>query len=184
LEQQLGVKKDIKEVELLRIENKEIQTQICELVQENVALTRQIGEMQQCIERWEQHNFELEGEMERMKDDSVNSRIGWSADKNLSGTPSPVCLEAEINEMYKRPHIKALQYIKTHDALEEYIHLSAAAVKICFPNVWVSSKELIQKAKSVPFYRVHEILTRFLMDKIQQPQVCRQDVEVVKNAKI
>ena len=50
LEQQLD-KKDIKEVELLRIENKEIQTQICELVQENVALTRELGEMQQCIER-------------------------------------------------------------------------------------------------------------------------------------
>jgi len=182
MERQLEVKKDAKEVQMLRIENKEIQAQIGELIRENVALTRQLGEIRQLVDRQEQQNLELQVELDKMKISSINCTTAWSEDKMLACTPEPICLADEVNEVLNEPCTQTPQDIKVQDALEEYIRLSAAAVKICYPNVWVSCKELIKTAKTVPFYRVHEVLSRLMMERIQKRHVCRQ--EVVKKAKI
>lgn len=199
MKQKLDEKTYSEELKVLRNENKEMQTQICELVQKNVILTRQLGEMQQCIDHWEQRNLEVQVELDRMKVDGVNSTMGDS--ENLAGPHltsladeigevldvRTLCIADEIDEVLSPKLTESLRYIKTHDALEEFIQISASAVKICFPNVWVSSKELIQKAKTVPFYHVHEVLHKFLSEKSQQQKVCRREVcrqEALKKAKI
>jgi len=199
MKQKLEDKKDLEELKVLRNENKEMQTQICELVQKNVILTRQLGEMQQCIDHWEQRNLEVLVELDRMKVDGVNSTMGESgnhAGPHLTSLADEIgevldartlCIADEIDEVLSPKCTKSLRYIKTHDALEEFIQISASAVKICFPNVWVSSKELIQMAKTVPFYHVHEVLHKFLSEKSQQQKVCRREVcrqEALKKAKI
>merc|ERR1719419_257189 len=76
MQQQLEEKTELEELKVLRNENKEMQTQICELVQQNVILTRQLGEKQQCIDYWEQRNLEVHLELDRMKVDGVNSTMG------------------------------------------------------------------------------------------------------------
>ncbi len=70
------------------------------------------------------------------------------------------------------------------DALQEYIHLSASAVKINFPSVRISQDELIKMVENVPFYRVHEKLCRFMMERLQWQQFEQKQMLHLKAAAI
>ena len=70
------------------------------------------------------------------------------------------------------------------DALEEYLHLTASAVKINYPSVDVSAAELIEKARKLPFYRVHDALTRYMMECLQWEQIEQQRILQIKAAAI
>jgi len=69
---------------------------------------------------------------------------------------------------------------KSTDALEEYIHLTAAAVKIRFHMVPIPSGDLIKRAYAHPFYRMHDELTKYMEEKRKEqecsPQKPEQDV--------
>merc|ERR1712060_475998 len=69
---------------------------------------------------------------------------------------------------------------KSTDALEEYIHLTAAAVKIRFHMVPIPSGTLIKRAHAHPFYRMHDELTKYMEEKLKEqessPQKPEQDV--------
>jgi len=56
---------------------------------------------------------------------------------------------------------------KRETLLQEYLHLSAEAVRISFPMINVSIDELLRKAEKLPFYRVHDELNRYMMEKLQ-----------------
>jgi len=69
---------------------------------------------------------------------------------------------------------------KSTDALEEYIHLTAAAVKIRFHMVPIPRGTLIKRAHAHPFYRMHDELTKYMEEKLKEqessPQKPEQDV--------
>jgi len=195
---------DVKILNGMRIENKQMQTQISELVQQNIALVRQLSEVKQWAETKEQHNLELRNEIENMKDElRCNSRKLSPVRQPLSQTTSDLeirsasskpstrlrsmTLAEEIHHLSLTESTKALEEDSlgdvrkeetSQDALEEFIHLTAAAVKICFPDVLVSSQDLIRKARKVPFYHVHDALSTFMMKRLQRQQAMRVKEEL------
>jgi len=195
-------KEDAKELNGMRIENKQMQTQISELVQQNIGLVRQLSEVKQWADTKEQHNLELRNEIENMKDElRYTSRelspsrqpLSQTCNSDLELLPAnskpserlrSMTLAEEIEHLSVTASTKPLEEDSpenhreeetSQDALEEFIHLTAAAVKICFPDVLVSSQDLIKKARKVPFYRVHDVLSKFMMKRLQKQHGMRQE---------
>jgi len=195
-------KEDAKELNGMRIENKQMQTQITELVQQNIGLVRQLSEVKQWADNKEQHNLELRNEIENMKDElRYTSRelspsrqpLSQTCNSDLELQPAnskpserlrSMTLAEEIEHLSVTASTKALEEDTpedhreeetSQDALEEFIHLTAAAVKICFPDVLVTSQDLIKKARKVPFYQVHDVLSKFMIKRLQREQAIRQD---------
>jgi len=49
------------------------------------------------------------------------------------------------------------------DVIKEYLHLTASAVKIKFPHIQTfSSQQLINQAKSLPFFQFHDYMVRIM----------------------
>merc|ERR1712157_182375 len=61
------------------------------------------------------------------------------------------------------------------DAQEEYLHLTASAVKINYPTVVTNINELLKIARTVPFYQAYEKLKEF-MEKKQKEEEEEVDV--------
>merc|ERR1712154_403872 len=57
------------------------------------------------------------------------------------------------------------------DAQEEYLHLTASAVKINYPNVATTINELLTLARQVPFYQAHEHLAKFMKKKVEEGEI-------------
>ena len=70
------------------------------------------------------------------------------------------------------------------DALNEYLHLTASAVKINYPTVNATSKELIEMVKSMPFYQAHDHLNRYMMDRLRWEQIQQNKLLQLKAAAI
>merc|ERR1712048_638481 len=66
---------------------------------------------------------------------------------------------------------------KSTDALEEYIHMTAAAVKIRFNMVPIPTSDLIKRASAHPFYRMHDELTRYMEEKRKEQESSPQKPE-------
>jgi len=104
-------------------------------------------------------------------DQDTSEKISWpiAAEGNHPARtpPATISLAEECELMYNEdkddPNIPS-------DALDEYIHLTAAAVKISFNMVPISSDELIQRAKMLPFYRVHDELTKYMQAKLKEQE--------------
>jgi len=106
-------------------------------------------------------------------------------ESHLARTPPAISLADEVGftiygahtEFEDKPEQSAA---KASDALEEYIHLTAAAVKIRFHMVPISSEKLIKRAHEHPFYRMHDELTKYMEEKLKEqgssPQKPEQDV--------
>jgi len=99
-----------------------------------------------------------------------------------SGTqPAKVQKAVQASEEFEFPAFNSQSKLKHNenqqsisfpsDALDEYLHLTAAAVKISFSKVPIASDELIQKAEKLPFYRVHDELTRYMEKKLREQQI-------------
>jgi len=104
---------------------------------------------------------------------------------HLARTPPAISLADEVGfSIYGSPteleDKEEQQYGKSTDALEEYIHLTAAAVKIRFHMVPIPSGTLIKRAHAHPFYRMHDELTKYMEEKLKEqeslPQKPEQDV--------
>ena len=65
---------------------------------------------------------------------------------------------------------KLLKEIDAHqqDALQDYIELTIAAVKINFANISVKHHELKTASKGLPFHRIHDKLTCFMIEKMKK----------------
>jgi len=94
------------------------------------------------------------------------------AGNNPARTPPPVSLAEEfhLSVCNSESTNEDNQETDSHDALDEFHHLTAAAVKIYFHMVPISSDELIERAKNIPFYRVHDELTRYMQEKLQEQE--------------
>ncbi|ETO14939.1 hypothetical protein RFI_22429, partial [Reticulomyxa filosa] len=78
----------------------------------------------------------------------------------------------EIKMISKRDGDARNRRSRYDDAYQEYLHLTCTAVKIQYPNVDVSLEQLIAvvREKDLPFYRVYEYLSRYMLDTIQWQQ--------------
>jgi len=56
------------------------------------------------------------------------------------------------------PKSGASGYIRKVDVLEEYLYLSASAIKINFPTVNISNDELLHEARKMPYHKVYDFL--------------------------
>jgi len=106
-------------------------------------------------------------------------------ESHLARTPPAISLADEVGFTIYGAHTEfddkpAQSEARASDALEEYIHLTAAAVKIRFHMVPISSEKLIKRAHEHPFYRMHDELTKYMEEKLNEqgssPQNPEQDV--------
>lgn len=93
------------------------------------------------------------------------------------------------NARYKVQRKKSVFVLSNHqrrnqDALEEYLHLTASAVKINYPTINATSKELIEMVKSLPFYQAHDHLNRYMMDRLRWEQIQQNKLLQLKAAAI
>jgi len=218
MEQYLQVKeKDARDAELLKKENHEMEIQICQMVQENVQLRRQLNDITQTKDNLEQKNNVLHEEMEILKMESSCSRessprhihciqqedveveadqedhtVDYTYDEdddnddkfkmqilplenNLTRTPPAFSLAEEVQfsiyDVQSPGEDKVEQPpSKSCDALEEYIHLTASAVKIRFNMLPITKDELIKLAKEHAFSKMHDELTKYMKKKLREQE--------------
>jgi len=208
---------EVKNVQLLWAENHEMEIQISQMVQQNIHLKRQLNEVTQTKECFEQHNEALRDELQNMKmrsrdcrevtpsiqcvlkdldlennqsddDDDLHDTAPNDEDtdsdvseensvgkiipvvNNPARTPPPVSLAEEFafSVCNPQPLIEDKDEVNSNDALDEYLRLTAAAVKIRFHMVPIGCDELIHRAKNFPFYRAHDELTLYMQNKLQE----------------
>lgn len=137
----------------------------------------------QCIQQGEEEEEE-EVEEDHIGDDTYdydNDNVNefkmqiLPTETHLARTPPAISLEEEVKfsdyNMHSPGEDKMEQPAsKSTDALEEYIHLTAAAVKIRFHMVPISSDKLIKRAKEHPFYKMHDELIEYMQKKLQEQE--------------
>lgn len=215
MEQYLQAKeKDARDAELVQKENHEMESQICEMVQQNIQLRRQLNNVTQTKDHLEQQNFMLREEMETLKMDSSSSRdssqphihciqqedeeveedhiVDYTYDEddendnkfnmriqtsetNLTTTPPAFSLAEEVEFSIYDAHSPSEDKVeqppsKSSDALEEYIHMTVAAVKIRFYMLPIPKHKLIKLAKELPFSKMHDELTKFMAIKLHEKE--------------
>jgi len=183
LELQLKEKEEAAlQVETFAIENKKLQIHNKELIKQNMGLERQLKELQERLEFLKGQNQLFSQEVEDMK---LQNACGISLNA-LSYEPRSIRISSattasnfSILTTQRDEMTPPLLYIQDYDEkttvscrssedeeqfdlVEEYIRLSVKAVKIHFPNLTVSSERLIEKAKMVPYYKVHDILYSYM----------------------
>jgi len=199
--------KDALDAEVLKKENHEMEIQICQMVQQNVQLRRQLNDVTLTKDHLEQKNNVLHEEMEILKMESSGSRestppqiqciqqedeeeeededhtVDYTYDEDdddnkfkmqilpsedhLTRTPPAFSLAEEVEysifDAYSPGEDKVEQPpSKPSDALEEYVHLTVAAVKIRFNLLPIPKDKLMQLAKKHPFYKMHDELTKYM----------------------
>jgi len=101
---------------------------------------------------------------------------------HIATTPPPISLAEEVGFSFYGAHTEfddnaAQLTAKSSDALEEYIHLTAAAVKIRFHMVPITSEKLINRAHAHPFYKMHDELTKYMKEKLSEQKSSLQKPE-------
>ncbi|ETO23372.1 erythrocyte binding protein, partial [Reticulomyxa filosa] len=59
-------------------------------------------------------------------------------------------------------NVKKLAQLQVPDVLKEYLHLTATAVKIKYPNVQIESDELMKKVQFEPYFNYYERMTQIM----------------------
>merc|ERR1712060_454214 len=122
-----------------------------------------------------------EGEADHIRDYTYNGDDNeftmeiLPPESHLARTPPAISLADEVGFTIYGAHTEfedkpEQSSAKASDALEEYIHLTAAAVKIRFHMVPISSEKLIKQAHAHPFYRMHDELTKYMEEKLNEQQ--------------
>jgi len=168
-------------VETFAIENKKQQIRNKGLIKQNIAIKRQLNELQERLEMQKEQNLLLHQEVENMKlqntcsiwlnslrlepqsielsSSAIGSHFSILTTQRDEKTPSYYLPDYdEQTSVSCRPS----EYEQQLDPLDEYIRLAVKAVQIQFPNLTVSSERLMEKAKMVPFYKVHEHLSSYM----------------------
>jgi len=197
LELQLNAKhEDAQQVKILTIKNKKLRVNNMELIKQNAKLERQLNELQ---ERFELQKKQIELLCQEVEDTKVQNTCGISLDavpyepipiKILSPSPSrSSTLTPQWDDMTPPPLIFLQDYDdktgvscserenEQKDPVDEYIRLSVKAAKKHFPYVTVSSDRLIEKAKMVPFHKVHDVLFSY-MRKLEHKQSLQKEREM------
>jgi len=197
LELQLKAKQeDAMQVKILTVENKKLRGHNRELIKQNEKLQRQLNELQERFELQKKWNELLCQEVE---DTKVHNTCSIALDavpyepiaiKLHSLSPSrSSTLTAQWDDMTPPPLIFLQDYDdktgvscserenEQKDPVDEYIRLSVKAAKKHFPYVTVSSDRLIEKAKMVPFHKVHDVLFSY-MRKLEHKQSLQKEREM------
>jgi len=216
--------KDALDAEVLKKENHEMEIQICQMVQQNVQLRRQLNDVTLTKDHLEQKNNVLHEEMEILKMESSGSRestppqiqciqqedeeeeededhtVDYTYDEDdddnkfkmqilpsedhLTRTPPAFSLAEEVEYSIYEAQSPGEDKVepapsKPSDALEEYVHLTVAAVKIRFNLLPVAKDTLMKLAKKHPFYKMHDELTKYmekeLLEQKSTPNKQEQD---------
>merc|ERR1712029_925085 len=61
-------------------------------------------------------------------------------------------------------------YIRTVDVLEEYLYLSASAVKINYPTVNITNDELLHEARTIPYHKLYDFLRARMELKLKEQE--------------
>ena len=120
-----------------------------------------------------------EAKTKTTNNDETESKEATNANRNRIGTKNIITKKTPIT-----PPLRRAKNTRKSDALEEYLHLTASAVKINFPSVDISALELIEKVRKLPFYRAHDTLTRYMMERLQWEQYEQQRILQIKAAAI
>jgi len=77
-------------------------------------------------------------------------------------------------------------YARKADVLEEYLHLSASAVKINFPTVEISNDELLREARKMPYHKLYDFLYAKMELKLQEQELERSKTmsDIPKKSKL
>jgi len=70
-------------------------------------------------------------------------------------------------KLQRSPKRKDSEKDEKIDALEEYLHLTASAVKINYPTVDASIKELLDMTRNVQFYEAYNHLDNYMRSKLE-----------------
>jgi len=197
LESQLKAKQEAaQQVEVLTIENKNLQVYNRELIKQNAGLERQLNELQERFELQKEQNELLRLEV---KDTIVQNTCNISLD-SIPYEPTSIKISSPITSHASTltpqtdemtPPLVFLQDYgdktsvsysdpenqQQQNPVDEYIRLSVRAVKMHFPHVSVSNDRLIEKAKMVPIYRVHDVLSSYLR-KLEHKQGYQKEMEM------
>jgi len=118
-------------------------------------------------------SYESDSNSDRNSNEKIIQPIATEGNHPARTPPATISLAEECELMYNGHSTfddKEDQIMPTNDALDEYLHLTAAAVKISFNMVPISSDELIQRAKKLPFYRAHDELTKYMKEKLKDQE--------------
>jgi len=75
-------------------------------------------------------------------------------------------------------------YVRKVDVLEEYLYLSASAVKINFPTVKITNDELLHEARKMPYHKLYDFLrTRMEIKLREQEKQNKNDYENQRKSK-
>jgi len=169
-------------VEMLASENKKLQAANRELIKQNEGLERQLNELQVCLELQKEQNqlFHLEVENMKSRNDCsillnavpyepqpvwlsspTASRVSTLTSQKDGVTPPPLMFLEDFDDKTS-DSFRDSEDEQQYDPMDEYIRLSVKAVKIQFPTLKVSSDRLIEIAKTVPFYRAHDVLSSYM----------------------
>jgi len=61
-------------------------------------------------------------------------------------------------------------YVKKVDVLEEYLYLSASAVKIKYPTVEITNDELLHEARKIPYHELYDFLRARMELKLKEQE--------------
>lgn len=210
LEYELKAKEEAtQQVEILTTENKKLHFNNRELIKQNAVLDRQLNELQERFELQKEQNQQLR---QKAEDTKVQNTCSISVNavpyeppsiKIFSPIPSRAStLSSQRDEITPPPLIflhdwadetsvscRDFEIEQRQHPLDEYIRLSVKAVKICFPNVRVSCDRLIEKAKMVPFYKVHDVLSSYMrkleyMQSVHKIRVKKQSLFDIQSPSI
>jgi len=182
-------------VEIFARENRKLQATNRELINQNVGLERKLKELQVRVVLQEGQNQLLRQEVEDMKlqnalsipptlpnqpptpkiSSATASQISTLTLQRDGATPPPVFFYQDFDDKTFVSY-RDLEDEQQYDPVDEYIRLSVKVVKIHFPYLSVSSDRLMEIAKTVPFYRAHDVLSSY-MRKLDYKQRFREKRE-------
>lgn len=120
--------------------------------------------------------------LEESRSSSVDLSKAWTSLENISERQTPsynvwndttgdkkISLPNEY--LWKEsPKSGVSGYIRKVDVLDEYLYLSASAVKINFPTVNITNDELLYEARKMPFHKVYDFLRTKMELKLKKQE--------------
>lgn len=103
--------------------------------------------------------------LDSIREAPTPSQYGWK------DTPRENRMSLPNEYLWKEsPKSTVSGYIRKVDVLEEYLYLSASAVKINFPTVRITNDELLHEARKMPYHKVYDFLRARMELKLREQE--------------
>lgn len=102
------------------------------------------------------------------------SKISAASSRISTVLSSKSCFQKKSLYEYNRQWIGDEQ---NHPIMKKYLHVTAIAVKLHFPDNKISTAELIEIVKNAPFYLFHDIMMQFMQGQESERMASIQDVK-------